>query len=239
MLNNLSNTIKVLIIDDDEDDFLITSDLIRQIPENNFKIDWCYNYNQAIGSIKSSAYDIYFVDYRLGAKTGLDLLKEAHKFQCQEPIVLLTGKGNKLIDVEAMQTGATDYLIKSELSVEKLERCIRYSLERSNSLKKIKSNERKYRNIFEHSKDAVFIVDEKLVFQDMNNATTKLLGYTKNELKQMSIYDLLANKDLIHIFKKAATGEEITDDLEVELLTKDKDIRNCIVSNTNEKDDGE
>lgn len=239
MRYSLSNhTIKVLIVDDDEDDFFITSDLIRQIPDYIFKIDWCYNYNQALELIKSCAYDIYFVDYRLGIKTGLDLLKEAFKFECGEPIVLLTGKGNKLIDVEAMQTGATDYLIKSELSVDKLERCIRYSLERANSLKKIKSNERKYRNIFEHSKDAVFIVNERLVFQDMNNATTKLLGYTKDELRQISILDLLANKDIIPAFEKAAAGEEITDDLEIELLTKENDIRNCIISITNEKDDG-
>ncbi|HEY6979163.1 MAG TPA: ATP-binding protein [Chitinophagaceae bacterium] len=239
MGNNSSNhTIRVLIIDDDEDDFFITSDLIRQIPEYNFKIDWCYNYNRAIELIKACCYDIYFVDYRLGIKTGLDLLKEAYKFNCEDPIVLLTGKGNKLIDVEAMQTGATDYLIKSELSVDKLERCIRYSLERASALKKIRSNERKYRYIFEHSKDAVFIADEQLVFHDMNDATTKLLGYTKDELKQLSIFDLLANKDLVPVFKKAAAGEEIADDLEIELLTKDNDIRHCIISITNEKEDG-
>lgn len=241
MINGTSNhIINVLIIDDDEDDFFITSDLIRQIPDNNFKIDWCYNYDEAVEIIKSNRYNIYFVDYRLGAKTGLDLLKEALELGCEEPIVLLTGKGNKIIDVEAMQIGATDYLIKSELSVEKLERCIRYSLERANSLKKVKSNERKYRNIFEHSKDAVFIVDENLVFRDMNEATTKLLGYTKDELKSKSIFDLLANEEQLDAFRKAAVGGEIKDDLEIELLTKDSDIRNCIISITNEQaDDGQ
>ena len=239
MITNLSNhTIRVLIIDDDEDDFFITSDLIRQIPDNNFKIDWCYNYDQGLKSINAGGYDIYFVDYRLGIKTGLDLLKEACENGCQEPIVLLTGKGNKVIDVEAMQIGATDYLIKSELSVEKLERCIRYSMERANSLRKIKSNERKYRNIFEHSKDAVFILDENLAFQDMNIATTKLLGYSEEELKQKSFFNLLANSDHIEIFKRAAAGEEIKDDLEIELLTKDGDTRNCIISITHEPIDG-
>lgn len=237
--NHFNQTINVLIVDDDEDDFFITSDLIRQIPDNNFKIDWCYNYDDAVKTMVSHNYNIYFVDYRLGAKTGLDLLKEALKMGCEEPIVLLTGKGNKMIDVEAMQIGATDYLIKSELSVEKLERCIRYSLERANSLKKIKSNERKYRNIFEHSKDAVFIVNESLVFQDMNDATMKLLGYSRDELKQKSIFDLLHNQDHVEIFKRAAAGQEIKDDVEIELLTKDNDIRNCIISITNEASDGE
>jgi PAS domain S-box-containing protein len=240
MITNLSNhTIRVLIVDDDEDDFFITSDLIRQIPDNNFKIDWCYNYNQALKSVFAGGYDIYFVDYRLGIKTGLDLLKEACENGCEEPIVLLTGKGNKVIDVEAMQIGATDYLIKSELSVEKLERCIRYSLERSNSLKKIKSNERKYRNIFEHSKDAVFILDENLVFRDMNDATTKLLGYSKEELQQKSFFDLLANPSNIDAFKKVAAGEDLKDDFEIELLNKEGDIRNCIISLTHEPRDGE
>lgn len=240
MITNLSNhTIRVLIIDDDEDDFFITSDLIRQIPDNNFKIDWCYNYDQALKSINAGGYDIYFVDYRLGIKTGLDLLKEVCANGCEEPIVLLTGKGNKVIDVEAMQIGATDYLIKSELSVEKLERCIRYSLERANSLKKIKSNERKYRNIFEHSKDAVFILDENLVFRDMNEATTKLLGYSKEELTQKSFFDLLANSTHIEALKKTAAGEEIKDDLEIELLTKDGEIRNCIISLTQEPVEGD
>src|SRR6266487_1221549 len=88
MINDLSNhTTKVLIVDDDEDDFFITSDLIRQIPDNHFKIDWCYNYNQALESIKSRGYDIYFVDYRLGIKTGLDLLKDSK----DASVILLKG----------------------------------------------------------------------------------------------------------------------------------------------------
>jgi len=43
--------------------------------------------------------------------------------------------GNRKIDMEAMQAGAYDYLVKLELNTEKLERCIRYSLERAAALK--------------------------------------------------------------------------------------------------------
>jgi PleD family two-component response regulator len=71
--------------------------------------------------------------------------------------VLLTGKGNKEVDIEAMQMGATDYLIKTELNADKLERCIRYALERTEYLKALRANERKYRNIFELSKDSVLL----------------------------------------------------------------------------------
>src|SRR5687768_17364858 len=141
------NKIKILIIDDDEDDYFIISGYINEIDHTKFIIDWCNNYQSAVEKFRSKAYDLYFVDYRLGNKTGLELLKEAVRLQCTEPIVLLTGKGNRAIDIEAMKSGATDYLIKSELNTEKLERCIRYSIDRAASLKTIKESENKYRNL--------------------------------------------------------------------------------------------
>src|SRR5689334_606355 len=144
-----TNPLKILIVDDDEDDFFLTSDFIKNIPNQNFNIDWSYNYNDALNKMKSNKFDIHFIDYRLGIKTGLDLLESAIEAGCEEPIILLTGKGTQEIDVKAMESGAYDYLIKSELNTEKLERCIRYSLERAASLKALKANERKYRNMFE------------------------------------------------------------------------------------------
>ncbi len=160
---------RILIIDDDEDDFFITSEYIRQIEEYELVIDWCYKFSEAVQHLKNNTYDIYFVDYRLGAKTGLDFLREAVNAGVEEPIILLTGKGNKEVDIEAMQMGATDYLIKTDLTVDKLERCIRYSLERTAYLKAFRANEPQYRNIFELSKDAVFYCWKKfLSFKDFN-----------------------------------------------------------------------
>src|SRR5690606_40692867 len=109
---------------------------------------------------------------------------------CALPI-LLTGKGNRLIDKEAMHIGAADYLVKTELSTEKLERCIRYSLERSASLKALKASERKYRSMFEHSKDAVFVAEENLHFKHVNKATSELTGYSIEELTNMSLADFI------------------------------------------------
>jgi DNA-binding NtrC family response regulator len=157
--------VRVLIIDDDEDDFFITSEYLKSIQEYQLQIDWSYKFTDAVERLQKQYYDIYFVDYRLGAKTGLDFLKEAVSIGSEEPIVLLTGKGNKAVDIEAMQMGATDYLIKTELTTEKLERCIRYSMERTAYLKALRANETKYRGMFELSKDAVFIADEGLHFK--------------------------------------------------------------------------
>src|SRR5687767_3725318 len=134
-----SQPVRILIIDDDEDDFILTSTFIQGIEDRSFDIKWCYNFKSALDHIFKKEFDLYFVDYRLGAKTGIDLLREAFQMNCEEPIILLTGKGNSAIDKQAMEMGAVDYLVKSELNAEKLERCIRYSLERAASLKALKA----------------------------------------------------------------------------------------------------
>ena len=127
-----------MIIDDDEDDYFITSDYLKNIPGKNFVIDWCYNYKNALDEIKKEKHDVYLVDYRLGAKTGIDLIKEAMTLNADAPFILLTGKGDIHIDEEAMKLGAFDYLIKSELNSEKLERSIRYSIDRARTLNELK-----------------------------------------------------------------------------------------------------
>ena len=83
--------LKIAIIDDDEDDYFIIADYVRGIEGNKFIIDWYNDYRIAIDKIKSKAYDIYFVDYRLGNQTGLELLQEAFRLECDAPIVILTG----------------------------------------------------------------------------------------------------------------------------------------------------
>jgi len=221
---------KILIVEDDEDDFLIIEACIRDIPNKEFRVDWCYDYNEALQRIGQRHYDLYFIDYLLGAKTGLELLREAIALGCEEPLVLLTGIGNRNLDVQAMNIGAVDYLVKSEINTEKLERCMRYALERSAYIRALRNNERKFRNIFERSKDAVFLTGDDLVFRDVNAATCELFKYTKEELMNMSVYDLFARKEAADQLRDrlSLTGE--VEDQEVELLTRNKERRNCILS---------
>ena len=222
---------RILIIDDDEDDFFITSEYIRQIEDYELVIDWCYKFNEAVQHLRNHAYDIYFVDYRLGAKTGLDFLREAVRLGVEEPIVLLTGKGNKEVDIEAMQMGATDYLIKTDLTVDKLERCIRYSLERTSYLKALRANERKYRSIFELSKDAVFIADKGLALKDFNQATSELLGYPKEDLINRNIYQFIPDPLQRSLLEKMLYEEGEVNDLELEFQANN-DRKTCIFSLT-------
>ena len=110
--------------------------------------------------------------------------------------------------------------MKLELNTEKLERCIRYSLERASSLKVLRSNERKFRSIFERSKDAVFLTDESLVFKDVNDITSEMLGYSKDELMELTLNQFFASLERAQQITGQLRAEGNVEDLEVELLNR-------------------
>jgi len=224
--------IRIAIIDDDEDDYSIIADYINDIEGSNFIIEWCNDYDQAIRKIRERSYDIYFVDYRLGKHTGLELLKEVNSHESGDPIVLLTGKGNKDIDVKAMEGGATDYLVKSELNTEKLERCIRYSLDRATNLKELKARENKYRNLFENSRDAIFIADQHLEFKEVNHAATLLFSSSRGNLLNNTLYDFIKNKSqqkqVVELFQEKNNVRN----LEIEIESKKHEMKSCLLSLT-------
>lgn len=240
MPENISNhPIRVLIVDDEEDDFILTSAHIRDITSGNFNIEWCSTYKNAIERIKKSDHDIYFIDYRLGAKTGLDLLRESALMHCEEPIILLTGQGNQAIDLEATRLGAVDYLIKSELNPEKVERCIRYSLERASILKASRASERKYRNIFEKTRDVIFLADSDLNIRNINEAAIELFGNNTSDLQNRSLYDLMTDAEEKESLKQTLHEKGRVDDFQVELMTHNKVKKLALVSASLEMDKGQ
>jgi DNA-binding response OmpR family regulator len=125
-----SDLIKVLLVEDDEDDYIIARDLFAEIRGNRFTLDWVKTFQAGLEAMLLNQHDVCLVDYRLGAQNGVDLLRAALEQGCQEPIILLTGSGEYQVDVEAMQAGATDYLVKSQLRSDSLERSVRYALQR-------------------------------------------------------------------------------------------------------------
>ncbi len=231
----MTNNINVLIIDDDEDDYFITSDYLKNIPGKNFVIDWCYNFKHAVDEIKREKHDVYLVDYRLGIKTGIDLIKESKQRESDSPFILLTGKGDINIDEEAMKLGAFDYLVKSELSSEKLERSIRYSINRAKMLNELKTKEKKYRDIFNRSSDALFVTDEKLLIIEVNAAFGNLLCCEESSLLKTKLPDLFADN-----YQSRKLAEELKhkgniDGWQCELRYKKNQSKQCIISATKEK----
>jgi len=125
--------IKVLLIDDDEDEHVIIRDMLASLDTHNIELDWVATYEAGLDGIRRGQHDVYLVDYRLGEHSGLELLRKAVADACTAPIILLTGLGDHDVDVDSMRAGASDYLVKGQVDAALLERSLRFALQRSRS----------------------------------------------------------------------------------------------------------
>jgi two-component sensor histidine kinase/CheY-like chemotaxis protein len=137
--------IRVLLVEDDEDDYLITRAELSKAEGIVFDVTWAKTYDTALEAIKRNQHDVYLIDYRLDAHDGLELLRAAIAFGCQAPLILLTGIGDDAVDLEAMRVGAADYLIKGQISAALLVRSIRHALERARILAALRKAETRLR----------------------------------------------------------------------------------------------
>jgi len=124
----MTDHVRVLLIDDDQEDFLLVSDMLAEAENTKFKLAWVQTYEAGLEAISKGEHDVYLLDYFMGSDNGLDLLKKAVDGGCRAPIILLTAQGNYAVDLKAMESGASDYLAKGEFTVPILERSIRYSI---------------------------------------------------------------------------------------------------------------
>jgi signal transduction histidine kinase len=132
------NPLKVLLVEDDEDDYVFTRDLLDEMAGRPVELEWSQSYEHGLQRVLQNQFDVCLLDFRLGARTGLDLLREARVGhgarggddpRVLAPIILMTGQGDQEIDIEAMRSGAADYLIKGEIDAAVLERSIRYAVQ--------------------------------------------------------------------------------------------------------------
>ena len=121
--------VRVLLVEDDEDDFILTEGLFQEIEGTAYSVEWVSGAEEALQRIASRDHDVYLIDYRLGDRTGLELLRQAQQTGVKAPVIMLTGQGEPEVDMAAMQAGAADFLIKGEINARSLERAVRYAIE--------------------------------------------------------------------------------------------------------------
>lgn len=119
------------------DDYALTQDCLADVEEDRYELDWERTFETGLEAAQRNAHDVILVDYRLGERTGLDLVCEAARSGCKAPMIFLTGQGDREVDRAAMRAGASDYLVKGRLDSSMLERAIRYALERKRSEEQI------------------------------------------------------------------------------------------------------
>lgn len=140
----MNGPFSVLLIEEDEADYLITSGLLAAQDRTRFELDWRPHYESALEAIRARRHDAYLVDYRLGHRTGLELIQEGFGSGLRAPVIMLTDQSDHEIDLEAAALGVTDYLVKSEIDSTSLERSIRYAIAHHRAVRDLAESEERY-----------------------------------------------------------------------------------------------
>ena len=231
---------KILVIDDDEDDFVLIKEMLREAKGRKFDLQWASSYEKGQKALRAHHYKAVLVDYDLGQQTGIDLIREATARGNAVPLILFTGRGSYEVDVEAMQAGATLYLSKGEVNALLLERAIRYAIElkqkevslRASEAALQRSEERFNRAFNANPVPQMISRLESGVIEDINQSFAQLFGCQRQGLigKTALECSLFANQaDYARVFPQSQ-AEKTVRDYELDIQVKSGEIHRASLS---------
>jgi PAS domain S-box-containing protein len=218
------NPIRVLLVDDNENDYILTCNWLSEFQVLDCDLTWVDNYQAGQTAIAQAQHDIYLVDYYLGTDSGLELIREAIANGCNAPMILVTGQPDTELHLQAIEVGATDYLEKSQLHPALLERFIRYAIESQQTQQQI----RQQAALLDVARDAIFVqnLDGEILF--WNQAAELLYGWNKTAAIGKKTQELWQENNL-QILQTAFADVQKNHTWEGELHQKTKTGKDIIV----------
>lgn len=200
--------VQILLIDDDEDDFINLRGVLNEIEPSRYNLIWKSSYQAGLQALKDTKFDLCLLDFRLGEKTGLDLLQESKGLGVTTPIILLTGYGDFEIDVKAMQSGAADYLVKAQITPPLFERSIRYSMKHALDMRELEEQRENFKVLFNSTVEGI-VVHRKGHIVDANRAMEKIFGFGPQEMVDMPLLDLFRSDYKNEVEKFLTAGSDL------------------------------
>ena len=222
--------IRVLLIEDDEDDVLLAKEYLSDSENFKFELEWIAETEKAREKMVENSHDVILVDYRLGSETGLDLIRYAQEKGVLTPCILLTGQGDLKVDIDASKYGAADYLVKTDLDASSLERSIRYALTQSKVIRELDEKEKKYRSLFERSIDPIFLANIDFKILDVNESFSQFFGYSGKQSLSLSLSQIFADEKDYEFLRSELNDDDQVKDFEVVLMNQRGEKKICMIN---------
>lgn len=169
----MTDHVRILLVEDDEDDYFLTADSLSQCKSPVFELVWAKTGEEAIEHLQTDTFDLCLLDYLLGQENAMDVLEKLKSLSVTIPVVVLTGQADSIVDDRVMRAGAEDFLTKAEVDTPRFMRTIRYALVRREI-----ETERLERNRIEQQNKAK---DKFLAHlgHELRTPLASILGYTE------------------------------------------------------------
>ncbi len=197
---NETQPVRILLIEDE----LVTARLLKEkLEKAGYAVDFVRDSEEGIAKAISGKYDILAVDYSLPGANGLEVIRLLGSKGIFPPIVMVTGKGDERIAVEAMKLGAKDYIVKDEegrylgLLLRVIERILSEKNlleEKQWAVKALSETQARYLALFENTPIGLYRTAPDGQFIDANPALLQMLGVPDREtLLKKSALDFYAD----------------------------------------------
>ncbi|MDD1693993.1 MAG: PAS domain S-box protein [Methanoregula sp.] len=237
-----SSPISVLYVDDERS--LLEPTRLSLEKRGNISVDTSISVQDALEKMQVRSYDVIVSDYQMPEIDGLEFLKQLRKSGNTIPFIIFTGKGREDAVIESYNAGADFYLAKGgnpKAMFLDLTNKIVQIVTRRRAEKALRESEERYRKVMEQSHDAIFIVrGSKFVF--VNDRVSEISGFTKKELYDMEIWELLHPDDrapVLEISRSRADGGPAPHTYEARVVTKSGEVRHLEFAVTTVVSDGE
>ncbi len=130
---------RLLIIDDSVDDGMFFCRLARR---NGAEMEHLTDWRNVEETLAAEPFDCVLVDYRLGPDDGLEVIRRLIESNPDLAVVAVTGQGSEHVAVQALHSGAKDYLVKGSVTVESLARCVSNAVEKTRLEAEVKAQRR-------------------------------------------------------------------------------------------------
>ncbi len=129
--------VRLLVVEDDEEDFEITEALLSRAPETRFDVVWSTSVEAGLRRLANETFDACLVDQGLPGRSGLDFVDIAIRRGFERPIILFSDAVDEALEYRAIQAGVADFLDKEECDTGRLDRCIRFAIARSRNTRRL------------------------------------------------------------------------------------------------------
>ena len=204
-ISNFRNSdCQILIIDDDMD-FAASLKLILE--NEDFQPILAHSEEEALESARNNAVDLALIDIRLGQDNGIELLPKLKKLHPDVLCVMVTGFGSIETAVEALSSGAYDYLRKP-VNPGELLATLRRGVEKIRMIKEkqvmegtLNEIEQQIKASFNQAAIGITHLSLKGMWLTCNDKFCQIIGYDQEELRKMSIFDVVPPEETNNIKK--------------------------------------
>jgi PAS domain S-box-containing protein len=174
-----------------EDESITAMSILSSLKEMGYAvIPPVFSADEAVEKAREERPDLVLMDIKLrGEKDGIEAAGQIHT-QLSIPVVYLTAHSDVRMMKRIKSTEPFGYIIKP-FDARELRATVEISMYKSEMEAKLRDSEKKFRTLFESANDSIFIIDPKTRrLLDVNENAAKRLGYTRNELLQLTIDDI-------------------------------------------------